>query len=307
MSAAEQQEPQLSAIHQKTETRRNALLRRLDTLMGEMNVIRRELMSYSIGVTDAEIEPVIEQMYENKTRLLIDVPEETMENVLAIYDPKEHVIVEKHESIDSITEATMMTLIERNVYTSSVDLQSYEEPLALRFRVGDEFHGSSIGEGMLLISSLKKTNNDAQWFAYVENGSLTYSDQLKAFDGNGLQSKIERLLEEEGGPTLTELEGYFLFVGDAEKFSEFLTPDQPEVPTPVEHDVSDRLDLVHTPTNDYLAKIGPNGRIRYRTSTADLVKQIAAKGLPAKQILNRINDLAIDRVEDAKFVYVILN
>lgn len=310
MSAAEQQETTIPAIQQKTETRRNALLRRMDELMHEMETIRRELMSFSIGVTDAELEPVIEQLHENKTRLIIDEPEEGMPNVLAMYDPTKHLIVEKDPSVDSITEAAMMTLIERNVYKSTVDLQAHEGILALRFRVGDEFHGQSIGDGMLLISSLQKTNNEAQWFAYVENGALTYNEQLKAFNSESLQSRIEQLLEQnEDGPNLSDLEGYYLFIGNSEKFSDFLRPEPPALveDLPEEDELSKALTLIQSPTNDYLAKIGPNGRIRYRSSTADLVKQIEKKGLPAKKILNYINDLAIDRVDDAKFVYVALS
>lgn len=308
MSAAEQTEAPNPAIQQKTETRRSALLRRMDELMHEMENIRRELMDYSIGITDVELEPVLDSLSENKTRLIIDAPVEDMENVLAIYSPKDHRILQKDITVDSITEAAMMRLIERGLYTSSVDMVDYEGNLALRFRVGDEHHGKSIGGGMLLISSLPKTNNDAQWFATIENGQLTYNDQLKAFHAEGLQGKIEAMLELEEGPGLSDLEGYFLFIGSSELFSAFIKePENEELTLVQNNDPAEMVSLKKSPSDDYLAKIGPNGRIRYRNSTAELVKQIRSKGRDAKLILNYINDLAIDRVDDPAFVYVILN
>lgn len=305
MSAAEQQET-VPAVQRKTETRRSALLRRMGELMNEMDRIRMELMTYSLDITSAELEPVIESFHENKNRLLIEVPVEGMANVLAMYDPEQHQIVEQDSSVDAITIAAMMALIERNEYESEIDLQNHSGVLSLRFRVGDEHHGHEVGEGMLLVSSLPKATNGAQWFATVEEGQLKYNDQLKAFNAETLQNKIEKLLEDEGGPTLEELNGYYLFIGNSERFSEFLKEPSLEERQIVGDSPESMVTLAKAPSDDYLAKIGPNGRIRYRSSTADLVKQIKNAGRDAKVVLNHINELALDRVDDSDFIYVML-
>lgn len=307
MSAAEHSESLNTPVQRRTETHRCALLRRMDELLHEMEHIRRELMNFDIGVTDAELDPILESLVENKTRLIIDVPEEGMQNVLAMYSPNDHCIVQKDPTVDTLTEAAMMRLIERDEYITSIDLSTHDQPLALRFQVGDKHHGLSIGGGMLLISSLPKSNNDAQWFATIEDGQLKYNDQLKAFHAESLQGKIEAMLELEERPTLAELEGYYLFIGNSELFSSFLKEPESDELTLVQNNPADMVTLNKSPSDDYLAKIGPNGRIRYRNSTAELVKQIQSKGRNAKVVLNHINDLAIDRVDDSSFVYVILN
>lgn len=298
-------------IDKKSETRRNALLRRMDELMHEMEHIRLELMDYSITITEDDLTPVFTSLVENKTRLIIDLPEEGMENVLAMYSPKDHEIVQKDPSIDAITEAAMLRLIEREEYTCQFELKGNEKLVALRFRVGDEHHGKTIGDGMLLISSLSKTSNDAQWVAFVEEGQLVYNEKLENLNATGLQDRIEAMLELEEGPSLQDLSGYYLFVGNGDLFTGLLEKSK-EVEQVEMSDsepavtLEEVIHLAKSPSDDYLAKIGPNGRIRYRSSTAEMAKSIKDKGRDPKMVLGYINDLALDRVDDAEFVYVVL-
>lgn len=308
--SAQEEAPTQQPAPVRNETRRNALLRRQRQLLVEIDSIAQELTYYPLEVTMEEVEPIIQDLDDKKTRLFLEPREEGMENVLAVYDPTTMEFSEVDDNIDAVTIKVLITMIERGAYKTSVDLKTRTEPLVARFHVGDEHHGKTIADGMLLISSLSQATNEAQWLLKVESGKLFYSDQIANYDRKDLDSKFDDLIEQSEF-SLSDLEGYYLFVGDTDKLTKFLKPGPVAVPSPKETSTNDAaaepvelLEASTTPSTNYLAKLGPQGRIRHHYSTQELKKMAMERGLSINEVMGAINDMAIERADDPDFVYV---
>lgn len=303
MSAQETHAQEQPSVPVQNETRRAALIRRQRQLLHEIDAISQELMNYAMPVSAEEVEPVIRDLHDQKRRLWLEVPEDGMSNILAMYDPTAMEFTQKDASVDAVTLAVLNTMIQRGAYKTSVDLKTHESPLAVRLHIGDEHHQKSLGDGMLLISSLPEATNNAQWFMKIEDGKVVYSDQIAAYNRADLDSKVDQLIEDSEF-SMADLEGYYMFVGDTDKLTEFLKTG-PTTEAKVEPKVDKvPLEASTAPTTDYLAKIGPQGRIRHHYSTLDLKKISEERGYNVNAVMEAINAMAIERAEDSNFVYV---
>lgn len=286
-----------------TESRRLSLIRRQRQLLHELDHIAQELIKYSLEVTDEEVVPVVENFEAQKTRLHLETMTDGMENVLGVYDPKTLTITDVAPETDSVTIKALNYMIERGHYRTDVDLKVHEEPLALRLHIGDEHHGKSILDGALLISSLSQAANGAKWLAHIKDGEVVVNDIVDE-DLDRLTRKIRELIVESEFDQ-ADLEDYYLFVGNGEKFTEYLNAESkvvnfPETETPA----PTLLEVSKAASNNYLAKIGPQGRIRHHYSMVELKKMAADRGHDVKSVMTEINDMAIDRAEADDFVYV---
>lgn len=316
--SAQETPDQETAQPVRNESRRVAILRRQRQLLHELEHLSEELMLYSIPVTQEEIDPIIQDLNDKKNRVYLEETVEGMENVLAVYDPNTMEFTEVDGNVDEVTRSVLKTMIERGNYHTTVDLKAYNKPLAVRLHIGDKHHNKAIGDGMLLISSMAEASNGAKWFLRVEDGNVIYSDQLAEADQNDLTAKLDRLIDESEF-TLDDLEGYYLFVGDSEKLSEFIkvgpstiaeieevTAQEPpeEVDDSVPEEEASILEASETPSNEYLAKVGPQGRIRHHYSTQELKTMAEKRGFTVREVMMEINNMAIDRSEDTNFIYV---
>lgn len=283
----------------KTESRRRWLLQRLSKLTQEITQINAELLTYEIAFDDEEIATMAGYLFEAGSCPRLTPVEQLTDELKAALP-----IIELPSKrwyggkLDGYTEAIMKYLIDKDQYYTTgpetspsrgeftVDISQYlQEP---RLELADM--------GVALVTT--PTDDD------VVVGQIVDAKVTDSVHKDKIQSILQTHLDT--NRVLTTIPKnhvpYQIVVTDPQVFTETFGVKLPTIPKIT----NPALMVTQTPRADYIAKIGPRGRIDYRQDLSKIISYVTTNKLDTKpvDVMHSISELAMAMRSDDGFIYV---
>jgi len=311
MSAEEKNEGQEDTT--LTEGRRQRLLQRQNSLMSALLDVQKELSQFSVAVSQSEIQQVMESLDYRGMVLSLEVydkDESTDKQPLCLYNPKTGRVHDVAPHVDAILEAALQHLLDKGEFKSPVQMTKYSDTMACYVIIDSPYHGMKIADDSIVISRepLKGDRGEETALAAVVDGEIHHSKDL------GTRGKlIDRLIVEDlkkRNISLSDLEHHYLILKDGDRLATYVDSYRQALEKKVKGDAAKKPEKLLEKTTEaeanHIAKVGPNGRIRYRQSTSQLKDFLDKRNVDVRDVMTEVSDIALERVDESDFVYLVL-